>query len=72
MNIKNQTITLKTPYITLGQLLKLTRVVGSGGEVKAFLASNSVKINGTVDIRRGRKLYKGDVIDFGSEKIMLN
>lgn len=71
MNIKNQDISLKTPYITLGQVLKLARVVGTGGEAKAFLASNSVKINGELDNRRGRKLYKGDVIEFGSEKIAL-
>lgn len=71
MNKKNQTITIKTPYITLGQLLKLTNVVATGGEVKAFLAANSIKINGVDENRRGRKLCKGDVIDLGSDKISL-
>lgn len=71
MNKKNQTITIKTPYITLGQLLKLARVVETGGEVKTFLAANMVKINGIDEKRRGRKLYKGDVIDLNSDKISL-
>ena len=71
MNKKNQTITLKTPYITLGQLLKLASVVETGGEVKAFLAANLIKINGVDENRRGRKLYKGDVIDLNSDKITL-
>ncbi len=58
---KNVKIT--TPYITLGQLLKLVHVIGNGGEAKGFLAEHDVLVNGEVDCRRGRKLYPGDVIE---------
>jgi len=71
MNKKSQTISLKTPFITLGQLLKLANVIQTGGEVKSFLASNIVKVNGIDENRRGRKLYKNDIVDLDSDEILL-
>ena len=56
MNKKTHTITLKTEFITLGQVLKLSRVVSTGGEVKAYLTSNKVLVNQSEETRRGRKL----------------
>ena len=49
-------------YITLGQLLKVAGIVGSGGEAKAFLAETAVQVNGEPEQRRGRKLRPGDVV----------
>ena len=46
-------------YITLGQLLKMTDFIQSGGEAKFAVKS----LNGEQENRRGRKLYAGDVID---------
>ncbi len=71
MNKKTLTFTLKTEFITLGQLLKLSKVVSTGGEVKAYLASNKVLVNQNEENRRGRKLYKGDVIELEGDKILL-
>jgi ribosome-associated protein YbcJ (S4-like RNA binding protein) len=48
--------------ITLGQLLKLLDLVGSGGEVKELLSTGEFLVNGESDDRRGRKLYDGDVV----------
>jgi ribosome-associated protein len=48
--------------IRLGQLLKLAGVVDSGGDVKSLLVSGAVRVNGDVEIRRGRQLHRGDVI----------
>ena len=58
-----KTITIVTPYITLGQLLKLANVIGNGGEAKSFLASHEVLVNDELDNRRGRKLYPGDRVN---------
>lgn len=55
-------IPIYSAFITLGQLLKLAGILGSGGEVKTFLQETSIRINGEHDNRRGRKLYPGDVI----------
>lgn len=56
-------IVIDTEYITLGQALKLTDAISSGGMAKWFLAENDVYINGEVDNRRGRKLRHDDVIN---------
>lgn len=58
----NHTFTLRTDFITLGQLLKAAHIVGGGGEAKALLAEGGVRINGEEDNRRGRKLRSGDVV----------
>ena len=57
-----KTIHISTPYIALGQMLKLAHLISNGGEAKFFLAENEVRVNGEVDNRRGRKLYPGDEI----------
>ena len=55
-------ILINTPYVTLGQFLKLADIIQSGGEAKLYLANNKVLINGEEDNRRGRKLKDGDII----------
>jgi S4 domain protein YaaA len=49
-------------YITLGQLLKAAGVLGTGGEVKSYLAETTILVNGEPEQRRGRKLYPGDLV----------
>jgi len=44
----------------LDQFLKWKNLVSSGGEAKNFIKSGSVKVNGVIETRRGRKLNKGD------------
>jgi len=56
-------VAISTEYITLGQILKLADVVGSGGEVKTFLQESKVTVNGEPENRRGRKLVPGDSVD---------
>lgn len=57
-----KTIGISTPYITLGQLLKLADCISSGGEAKQFLQQTHILVNGEPDNRRGRKLVPGDTI----------
>ena len=59
-----QEFVVRGEYITLGQLVKAVNEVGSGGEVKDYLANNSPLVNGEPENRRGRKLRAGDVIAF--------
>lgn len=56
-------IQIQTEYITLGQFLKLADIIQSGGMAKPFLGENDVFINEEFDVRRGRKLREGDIID---------
>tara|TARA_B100002019_G_scaffold229828_1_gene203241 strand:+ start:658 stop:834 length:177 start_codon:yes stop_codon:yes gene_type:complete len=48
----------------LDQFLKWKNLVSSGGEAKVLIKSGSVKVNGIVETRRGRKLNKGDKVIF--------
>jgi len=56
-------IGIKTEYITLGQFLKLSDCISTGGHAKFFLQESKVIINGEPDNRRGRKLYAGDKVE---------
>lgn len=55
-------IIIDTEFITLGQFLKMTDVISSGGMAKWYLSEHDVYVNGEVDDRRGRKLRHGDVV----------
>lgn len=56
-------IVIDSEFVTLGQLLKMTDAISSGGMAKWFLQENDVYVNGEVDDRRGRKLKDGDVVN---------
>lgn len=60
-------IKLKGEYITLGQLLKLCDYINTGGEAKIFLSEENVLVNDVLEQRRGRKLYKDDLIKIKDE-----
>ena len=59
-------------YIKLGQALKAAALVSSGVEAKDVIQSGQVRVNGEVDVRRGKKLYDGDVVTFEDEIIKIN
>jgi ribosome-associated protein len=64
-------VAIRGEMIRLGQLLKLAGVVDTGAEIKAFLASEPVLVNGEPEIRRGRQLHPGDVILAGDQELRL-
>jgi ribosome-associated protein len=55
--------------IALGQALKASKLVGSGGEAKVLIQGGEVRVNGEVETRRGRKLQRGDVVEVGDERL---
>ena len=56
-------IFIRTEYLELKNLLKMTNTIQTGGEAKYYLQENYVLINGEKDNRRGRKLYPGDQVE---------
>jgi ribosome-associated protein len=50
------------PFIKLDQFLKWQQIVQSGGEAKALIHNGHVDVNGEMELRRGRKLFPGDVV----------
>lgn len=55
-------IKIETEYITLGQFIKLVNIFESGGMIKEFIQKEGVLVNGESENRRGRKLYREDII----------
>ena len=58
-------IFIRDDFIKLGQAIKLAGLVESGVEAKEVIQDGLVRVNGTVDTRRGRKLVPGDEVRFG-------
>jgi ribosome-associated protein len=38
-------------------------MVGTGGQGKVLIQSGEIRVNGTIETRRGRKLRNGDVVE---------
>ena len=64
-------IKLRDEYIKLGQALKAANLVEDGVEAKLVIQHGLVKVNNEVDIRRGRKLYDGDVVSFDGQELRI-
>ncbi len=55
-----------TGVIRLGQFLKLAGMVEDGVEARMLITEGDVTVNGEVDLRRGRQLTDGDLIEVDS------
>jgi ribosome-associated protein len=64
-------VPIRGQMIRLGQLLKLAGVIDTGAEVKAFLSTAQVWVNGDREQRRGRQLHPGDIVRVGDHELRL-
>lgn len=64
-------IILREEYIKLGQALKAANLVSSGVEAKIVIQDGLVKVNGAVELQRGKKLYDKDVVTFEGNSILI-
>lgn len=60
-------IKIDTEFIKLDSFLKFVGATTLGSESKFFIQNGDVKVNGEVELRRGKKLYRGDNIEFQGE-----
>lgn len=65
-------ISINTEYIKLDQLLKFANAVEGGGMAKNVILDGLVKVNGQVVLQRGKKLRKGDVVEFNNDKYLID
>ncbi|MCD5419450.1 RNA-binding S4 domain-containing protein [Rhodococcus pyridinivorans] len=56
-------VPIRDESIRLGQFLKLASLIESGAEAKEVIADGLVSVNGEVEVRRGRQLKVGDVVE---------
>lgn len=57
-------IAIKEEFIRLDSAMKLANMVVTGGHAKIVIQDGEVKVNGEVCTMRGKKLRKGDRVEF--------
>lgn len=60
-------IKINTEFIKLDSFLKWAGAVSLGSEAKIVIQDGMVKVNGEIETRRGKKIVKGDIIEFDGE-----
>ncbi|MCY6372274.1 S4 domain-containing protein YaaA [Clostridium ganghwense] len=60
-------IKINTDIIKLDAFLKWASIAGMGSEAKFYIQNGEIKVNGEVETRRGKKLTKGDIVEFNGE-----
>lgn len=61
-------IKINTEVIKLDSFLKWSGAVVLGSEAKMFIQEGYVKVNGDIELKRGKKLKAGDIIEFDGNK----
>lgn len=64
-------IKLREDYIKLGQALKAAGLSDSGVDAKNEILDGKVKVNGAVELQRGKKLHDGDLVEYNGEQIQI-
>ncbi len=62
-------ISIRDEFIKLGQALKLSGIAENGADAKELIAEGKILVNGEIETRRGRKLYKGDVFSYDGSDV---
>ena len=57
-------ISIKEEFIRLDSAMKLASIVSTGGHAKMVIQNGEVKVNGEICTMRGKKLYKGDKVEY--------
>ncbi len=60
---------LRGDHITLDALLKAAGLPSSGGDAKTLIQQGGVRVNGEIDLRRGRKVRAGDEVAVGDRRV---
>lgn len=60
---------LEVGHIELAKLLKATGTCSSGGTAKLAISEGKVMVDGVVELRKGRKITRGQKVKFQSSTI---
>lgn len=60
-------IEITTEFIKLDSFLKFSGAASLGSEAKMYVLDELVSVNGEICTQRGKKLYKGDIVEFNGE-----
>lgn len=60
-------VKIQTDFIKLDSFLKFSGAASLGSEAKMYILDELVKVNGEICTQRGKKLYRGDIVEFNGE-----
>lgn len=60
-------VKINTEIIKLDAFLKWAGAVSIGSDAKMYILNGAVKVNGSIEEKRGRKLKKGDIVELDGE-----
>ncbi len=63
------TIKIRDEYIKLCQALKLAGLIDTGADAKFIIQDGKVKVNGQVELQRGKKLRPGDTFEYEGKTV---
>lgn len=66
-----EVIHLREDHIKLGQALKAAGLVDTGAEAKVVIQDGLVRVNGQIEVQRGKKLVAGDMVEYRGETIKI-
>jgi ribosome-associated protein len=58
-------------FIELNKLLKLMKLVGSGGEANSRIENREIMVNGVIETRKRNKLRPGDTVVFQTNSVII-
>lgn len=69
VQITEQEFEISGEYIELVKLLKAAGICQTGGHAKIVVTEGEVKLNGEPELRKKRKIRKGDCVEFENQRI---
>jgi ribosome-associated protein len=64
-------IKINSEFIKLGNLLKFTGEVATGGESKELIAAGKINVNGEICTMRGKKIKNGDIVEINNKSFKI-
>ena len=64
-------VKIQTEFIKLDSFLKFCGAASLGSEAKMYVLDELVKVNGEICTQRGKKLYRGDIVEFNGETFIV-
>ena len=64
-------VAIRDEFIKLDSAMKLASLVVTGGHAKMVIQEGEVKVNGEVCTMRGKKLRKGDKVEFDNSGFII-
>ena len=55
----------------MGQALKLAGMAESGVDAKVMIQEGMIRVNGEEELRRGKKLKDGDLVEYKGEQFQI-